>query len=110
MRFQVPLEDCESPNQRDRYGNHGNDRRPPGLQEQEHDADHKSDSNEDGLDDFVNGLAHEGRWVVDVQVIEARGKVFLSSAIFAQIACSVCTTLEPGVAMGYQGAEGYLSA
>ena len=65
------------PTQRYRDGDHGNDRRPPGLQEQEDDADHEGDRDENRLDDFVDGLAHEGRRIVDVDVVETGREALL---------------------------------
>ncbi len=70
-------EDRKGANQRDRDGDHRDDRRAPALQEQVDDADHEDDGDADRLDDFVNRLAHEGGRIIDVDVVETRRETLL---------------------------------
>ena len=88
----------ERADKRDRYGNYGNDRRTPALQEEIDDPDYQKDRDADGLDDLVYGLRDESRRIVDVQVIDTRGESsFSNSAILAQTAFSTPTTFASGV-------------
>src|SRR5262249_14894899 len=70
-------EDCEGADQRYRNGDHGDDRRPPALQEQVDDADHQEDRDGDRDQHLVDGRAHERGRVIDVDVIDTRREALL---------------------------------
>ena len=103
-------EDREGAEQRYRDGDHGNDRRPPALQEHEDDADHQRDRDEDRLDHFVDGLTDEGRRVVDVDVVQTRRETLLQLRHLVPDRVLDLHDVRAGVAIGNHGADGYLSA
>src|SRR6202040_3219632 len=70
-------EDRKGADQRYRDSDQRDDRCPPALQEQVDDADHEKDRDADRHDHFVDGLAHEGGRVVDVDVIETGREALL---------------------------------
>src|ERR1700735_393193 len=72
-----PGEDRERADQRYRNGDHGNDRRSPALQEQIDDPDHKDDRDHDRDQHFMDGRAHEGGRVVNVDVVDSGREALL---------------------------------
>src|SRR5262245_60698469 len=67
QRYAQRIEDREGSDERNRYGDDGNDRGAPALQEQEDNADHEQDGDEDRDYHFFDGLSDEyGRIVYDL--------------------------------------------
>ena len=75
QRYAQRVENGEHADQRDRYGDDGNDRGAPVLQEQEHDADHEQDRHEDRGDHLIDRFADEDRGIVDDLVADARREI-----------------------------------
>ena len=86
----------EGADQRHRNRDDRNDRRPPALQEHQHDDDDEDHRLVDGLDQFADGLRDElGRVVADI-VVEPSGKPALSLTMVSEMRLAVASALEPG--------------
>ena len=69
--------DGERADDRHRHGDQRNQRRPPVLQEQQHDDGHQDDGVAQRLEDLVDRLVDERRRVVDDGVVDALGEALL---------------------------------
>ena len=86
----------ERADERHRHGHHGDDRRPPVLQEHQHDDEHQDKRLDQRVVDARDRLLNEHRRVVDDPYSMPSGKLRFSSSIFSRIASAVARALEPG--------------
>ena len=73
----MPQHHRERADDRHGHGDQRNERRPPRLQERQHDDRHENDGVAQGLEDFVDRFVDERRRVVDDGVVQVGRKVAL---------------------------------
>ena len=87
------------PIKRNRDGDHRDERRAPGLQEQEHHADDEQDRDEDRGHDLIHRLRHEDRRIVDDDGRRRRaGSPSSGPASSSRTSCSTASEFAPGSA------------